>query len=86
MSADALPPHAAEARKTRPGRRKLVVIIAVLLIGLAVIVGWLTLRAGKVNSTDARIAAHVIAVSSEVSGRVVDLQVRAGQRLSLIHI
>ncbi|MFW2345868.1 MULTISPECIES: HlyD family secretion protein [Brevundimonas] len=81
MSADALPPHAAEARKTRPGRRKLVVIIAVLLIGLAVIVGWLTLRAGKVNSTDARIAAHVIAVSSEVSGRVVDLQVRAGQRV-----
>lgn len=81
MSADALPLHAAEARKTRPGRRKLVVIIAVLLIGLAVIVGWLTLRAGKVNSTDARIAAHVIAVSSEVSGRVVDLQVRAGQRV-----
>ncbi|MCV0414963.1 MAG: HlyD family secretion protein [Brevundimonas sp.] len=81
MSANALPPHASEARKARPGRRRLVVIIAVLLIGLAVIFGWLTLRAGKVNSSDARIAAHVIAVSSEVSGRVVDLHVRAGQRV-----
>ena len=48
---------------------------------VALVFGWIHLRAGSVSTNDARIGAHVVAVSSEVSGRVVDLQVRAGQRV-----
>lgn len=66
-------------KKSKRGRRRLVIIVGVVLIVAGLVFGWLHLRAGRVFTNDARIAAHVVAVSSEVSGRVVDLQVRAGQ-------
>lgn len=81
MSDAASSSQPARTDKAKLSRRRLTVIAGVVLIVAALIFGWLHLRAGRVFTNDARIAAHVVAVSSEVSGRIVDLQVRPGQRV-----
>jgi len=55
-----------------------------VVIGLAVAVAavfWLHERSRHVYANDARVAAHVVAVSSEVAGKLVELKVVAGQRV-----
>lgn len=64
------------ARGTRRRRLAIIAVAAVVLVGATA--AWLHGRAGVVSTNDARVAADVIAVSSEVSGRVVQLDVRAG--------
>ncbi|MFA4949836.1 HlyD family secretion protein [Brevundimonas sp.] len=81
MSDAPSPPPAAPKEKSKRGRRRLIILVGVVVAVVALVFGWIHLRAGSVSTNDARIAAHVVAVSSEVSGRVVDLQVRAGQRV-----
>lgn len=81
MSADISPSEPVKTPKKKFSRRRLGVTAGIVLLVLALIFGWLHLRAGRVFTNDARVAAHVVAVSSEVSGRIVDLQVRPGQRV-----
>lgn len=81
MSDAPSPPPSAPKEKSKPGRRRLIILVGVAVAVVALVFGWMHLRAGKVSTNDARIGAHVVAVSSEVSGRVVELQVRAGQRV-----
>ncbi|HEX7115664.1 MAG TPA: HlyD family secretion protein [Steroidobacter sp.] len=52
-------------------------VIALVLVG-----AWLTSRASHIYVNDSRIAAHVIAVSSEVSGKVTAIPVLPGDRVS----
>lgn len=66
----------AQKAKTKRGRLAIIAVASLVLGGAAA--AWLHGRAGAVSTNDARVAADVIAVSSEVSGRVVQLDVRAG--------
>lgn len=57
-------------------------IIGVLLVAAAVVaVNWLLERWSHVSLDDSRIAATIVAVSSEVSGRVTDVRVIAGDHV-----
>ena len=81
MSDAPLPSTSTSKEKSKRGRLRLMLLIGGVVVVAGLVFGWMHLRAGRVSTNDARIAAHVVAVSSEVSGRVVDLQVRAGQRV-----
>lgn len=59
-------------------------LLIFVVIGLAVALAaalWLHERSRHVYANDARVAAHVVAVSSEVPGKLVELKVVAGQRV-----
>ena len=66
-----LTPMTPMSRMCRP------VVLAVLVAGGL----WLQERSRHVYANDARVAAHVVAVSSEVPGRLVELNVVPGQRV-----
>ena len=68
----------AAGKPSGSSRGRLVVAAVVVLVLIGAIAAWLHARAGVVSTNDARIAADVIAVSSEVAGRVVQLDVRSG--------
>lgn len=71
----------------RPDRARLLKspkVLIILTVVVAVLVGsalWLHERSRHVYANDARVAAHVVAVSSEVPGRLVELSVVPGQRV-----
>lgn len=70
-----------------PGRRRLLkspkflIIVAVVLAVAAAGALWLQERSMHIYANDARVAAHVVAVSSEVPGRLVELNVVPGERV-----
>ncbi|MEO0982632.1 MAG: efflux RND transporter periplasmic adaptor subunit [Pseudomonadota bacterium] len=64
-------------------RRRRFVIAVVAAAVLAVwLVSWLAARAGVVATNDARIAADMVAVSADVSGRITAVRVSAGDRVA----
>lgn len=71
----------------RPDRARLLKspkALIILAVVIAVLIGgalWLHERSRHVYANDARVAAHVVAVSSEVPGRLVELNVVPGQRV-----
>ena len=78
--------------KTRPGprrsswlgalpRRALPVALTLLVVGLAIVLGWLAWNAysGTPWTRDGTVRAYVITLKPEVSGRVVELPIRADQ-------
>lgn len=71
----------------RPERARLLKspkFLIILAVVLAVLLGgalWLQERSRHVYANDARVAAHVVAVSTEVPGRLVELNVVPGQRV-----
>ncbi len=74
-------PAGRPARVERLKSRRFLIILAV---ALAILVGgalWLHERSKHVYANDARVAAHVVAVSSEVAGRLDGLNVVPGQRV-----
>ena len=81
-AADDTAPASVKSLRLRgsPSRRMLVAAamgVAIIAAGVA----WLHARAGRVSTNDARIAADVIAVSSEAAGRIVQLDVKAGDQV-----
>ena len=81
-AADDTAPASVKSLRLRgsPSRRMLVAAamgVAIIAAGVA----WLHARAGRVSTNDARIAADVIAVSSEAAGRIVQLGVKAGDQV-----
>ncbi|OYW97808.1 MAG: hypothetical protein B7Z12_20960, partial [Caulobacter vibrioides] len=75
---------AASVKSIRIGRkpsRRLLLVAAVIVALIAAGAVWLHGRAGRVSTNDARIAADVIAVSSEAAGRIVQLDVKAGDQV-----
>ena len=76
-----------EAHAARPGRRsrrlvRLAMMGILLLVGLAVLGQWLVNRWTHVYVSDSRIAANVVALGSEVAGRVTAIDVIAGDRVA----
>jgi membrane fusion protein (multidrug efflux system) len=59
----------------------MLVVAAVIVAVIAAGVAWLHARAGRVSTNDARIAADIIVVSSEAAGRIVQLDVKAGDQV-----
>ena len=70
-------------RKRRLGGGRLRVPLVIVMLAAAVVLGsrWLAERWSHVSIDDARIAANLVAVSSEVSGRVNIVSVIAGDRV-----
>ena len=68
-------------RIRRKPSRRLLLVAAVIVALIAAGAVWLHARAGRVSTNDARIAADVIAVSSEAAGRIVQLDVKAGDQV-----
>lgn len=66
----------------RGRRRRALTLVLILLATCVVFAWWLIHRSGRVFADDARIAAHVVTVSSEVSGRVIQLPIVAGEHVS----
>ena len=76
-----------EAHAARPGRRsrrlvRLAMMGILLVVGLAVLGHWLVNRWTHVYVSDSRIAANVVALGSEVAGRVTAIDVIAGDRVA----
>ena len=76
-----------EPGAAQPGRRsrrlvRLAMMGVLLLIGLAVLGHWLVNRWTHVYVSDSRIAANVVALGSEVAGRVTAIDVIAGDRVA----
>jgi membrane fusion protein (multidrug efflux system) len=57
------------------------ILAGVLLVALAAIANWLVDRWSHVYVNDSRIAANVVALGSEVTGRVMEINVMAGDRV-----
>lgn len=83
-----LPPEAAldaptENPPVRRRRRALQIgILLILVAALAVFsIRWIVVRWSQVSVDDARIAANLVTVSSEVSGEVLAVEVMAGERI-----
>lgn len=66
--------------RSRRGRMMIAAGAALLLLILAA--RFLVERAGYVSTSDARIAAEMIAVSTDISGRITSVQVKEGDRVS----
>lgn len=74
-------PRAPAERRGRGGRLRLVLAaVAVIAVGLAAW-PWLAARWTHVAIDDARVAANLVTVSSEVSGRVIAVPVIVGDRV-----
>lgn len=59
--------------------------IALVIAGVAIVVvlgAWLHHRVTHINVTDSRIASHVVALSSEVAGRLTIMPIVAGEHVS----
>lgn len=65
----------------RGGRLRIVLAVAALVAAVAIGWPWLAERWSHVAINDARIAANLVSVSSEVSGRVTTVSVIAGDRV-----
>ncbi|RIJ22177.1 HlyD family secretion protein [Henriciella barbarensis] len=64
------------------GRRvRMAVIVAALLIAAVFLFRFLSVRAGYVSTADARIASDMVAVSTDISGRITVLAVSKGDRV-----
>ena len=63
-------------------RTRLIAGLVVLLIAVALIVNFLMDRARYVSTADARIASDMIAVSTDISGRITSVTVGEGQRVA----
>lgn len=71
-------------RPDRLGLLKSPKFLIILAVVFAVLFGgalWLHERSRHVYANDARVAGHVVAVSSEISGKLVELNVVPGQRV-----
>lgn len=80
---NAEPDDTTPARPRRAGPPVRMVVFGVLLIaGLAALGYWLANRWSHVYVNDSRIAANVIAIGSEVTGRVTAIPVVAGDRVA----
>ena len=80
---NAEPADTAPARPRRAGPPVRMVVFGILLIaGLAALGYWLANRWSHVYVNDSRIAANVIAIGSEVTGRVTAIPVVAGDRVA----
>lgn len=74
--------NAATRKRSLHASRRRVYLAALVVLGLILALGsWIWARAGHIATSDARIAADVVAVSSEVAGRIVELSVRPGDRV-----
>lgn len=69
------------ARSLRGGRAKLLLLVVGLVVAALVIWPWLAHRWSHVAINDSRIAANLVTVGSEVSGRVVSIDVIAGDQV-----
>jgi membrane fusion protein (multidrug efflux system) len=71
------------SRKAGLGGRRLRALLAFVVLAAVVMLGWpwLAERWSHVSINDARIAANLVAVSSEVSGRVSSISVIAGDQV-----
>ncbi|MES2897520.1 MAG: HlyD family secretion protein [Pseudomonadota bacterium] len=78
---DTAPASAKILRFGRSPSRRILVVAAVIVAVIATGAAWLHARAGRVSTNDARIAADIIAVSSEAAGRIVQLDVKAGDQV-----
>lgn len=74
------PPIEVERPPVRKGR--LLGLVAAVAVAGALGAPWLMARFSQVHITDARIAATVVTVSSEVAGRVTDLPVAIGDTVA----
>lgn len=83
QAAPAAPPEAAEAPPVRRRGRPLRIGILVMVIAALAVFGgrWLAARWSQVSIDDARVAASLVTVSSEVSGEVLAIPVTAGARV-----
>lgn len=68
-------------RSLRGGRAKLLLLVVGLVVAALVIWPWLAHRWSHVAINDSRIAANMVTVGSEVSGRVVSIDVIAGDQV-----
>lgn len=68
-------------RSMRGGRAKLLVLVVGIVVAALVIWPWLAHRWSHVAINDSRIAANLVTVGSEVSGRVVSIDVIAGDQV-----
>ena len=81
-AAPAAPPEAEAPPARRRGRPLRIGIFLLVIAALAVFGGrWLAARWSQVSIDDARIAASLVTVSSEVSGEVLAIPVTAGARV-----
>jgi membrane fusion protein (multidrug efflux system) len=59
------------------------IVVGVLLAAIAAASIWLIDRTGAVYTSDARVRANMVAISSDIAGRIVDLPVSAGDRIAV---
>jgi membrane fusion protein (multidrug efflux system) len=62
--------------------KRTLAMLGAAIVALALLSTWLTSRASHIYVNDSRIAAHIVALSSEVSGKVTTVPVLAGDRVS----
>lgn len=62
-------------------RPRLIALVVGLLLVLILMTSWVLDRSAHVSTSDARIAADMVAVSTDVSGRVTQLHVSVGDRV-----
>ena len=65
----------------RIARPRLVIAAGGLLVALVLLTMWVLDRSAHITTSDARIAADMVAVSTDVSGRVTALHVSVGERV-----
>jgi len=58
------------------------IVAGVVLAGMAGAVMWLIDRAGAIYTSDARVRANMVAISSDIAGRIIDLPVSAGDHIA----
>jgi len=68
---------------TLSGRRlRWLVSVAAVAATIVLVGSWISHRARHIHVTDSRIAAHVVALGSEVSGRITAMPILAGESVS----
>lgn len=82
QGAEASPPPEAARRRGGGGRLRLVLGLAALVAAGLAAWPWLAARWTHVSIDDARVAASLVTVSSEVSGRVTSVPVIVGDRVT----
>lgn len=82
QSGEASPPRPEAERRRRNGNLRLVLSLAALVAAGVVAWPWVAARWTHVAINDARVAANLVTVSSEVSGRVTSVPVIVGDRVT----